>query len=229
MANTVLITGGSRGIGLSFVEYYANKGWQVITTIRSQPSQGLQDLLNQYQNIETLECDVTDFKRYDTLAKRFQDDALDVLINNAGIMGEQGQKMGQYDPFNQQQVFLTNATAPMMIAQTVYPALLQGEKKVIANITSRMGSIADNTSGARYAYRSSKAALNAMMRSCQIDVADDGVKILLLHPGWVQTDMGGKDATLTPKESVQHMCKLIDKAHELPEIFYHFKGEPLPW
>lgn len=229
MAKSVLITGGNRGIGREFVEHYAKQGDKVYVVLRNPNAPAIQELVNQYKNIEIIELELTDFNDYSKLETYFKDRPIDVLINNAGISGERNQTIGHFSPENFENVIKINTIAPVMMIQTLYPALQKGEDKVIVNITSRMGSIADNDSGKSYAYRSSKAALNCVMRSLQIDVAKDGFKVLLLHPGWVKTDMGGENALLDTKTSVQHMCKLIDSAHELPDLFYHCEGQPLPW
>lgn len=229
MEKSVLITGGNRGIGLEFIKTYAKLNWQLVVALKNPDSPSIQSLKNEYKNIETIQLDVTNFSDYSKLENYFKNRSLDLLINNAGISGKSDQTIGQVDHHNLQHVFATNTFAPMLVAQAVFEALSKGKGKVIANITSKMGSIADNTSGRSYAYRSSKAALNAMMRSLQIDIQDKGFKVLLLHPGWVKTDMGGEDALTDTSTSVKGMLKLIEQAHELPDQFYDFQGQVVPW
>lgn len=228
MTKTVLITGCSRGIGLEFVKVYAQSGWQVYAIVRESNPE-FKKLLEKYSNIETITFDVTSFQEYEKLQRYFEFKAIDILINNAGIYGEKNQRIGNLNIDTLQQVFMTNTFAPILMVQTLLNAILRGSAKTIVNITSRMGSIAGNTSGKSYAYRSSKAALNAMMRSLQIDLQDKGVKVLVLHPGWVKTDMGGVDALIDTETSVKALYEVIEQAHKLPEMFYSYQKELLPW
>ncbi|MCS5709304.1 SDR family oxidoreductase [Candidatus Berkiella cookevillensis] len=228
MTKAILITGCSRGIGLEFVKVYAQLGWQVYAIVRKSNPE-FEKLVEKYSNIETITFDVTHFQAYEKLKKYFETKTIDVLINNAGIYGDQDQSIGNLNIDALQKVFMTNTFAPILMTQTVLDAILRGSTKTIVNITSRMGSIADNTSGQYYAYRSSKAALNAMMRSLQIDLQDKGVKVLVLHPGWVKTDMGGLNALIDTETSVKALYEVIEQAHKLPEMFYSYQKELLPW
>lgn len=228
MSKAILITGCSRGIGLEFVKIYAQLGWQVYAIVRKNNAE-FKKIAEKYSNIETITFDVTHFQDYEKLKKYFETKTIDILINNAGIYGEQNQTIGNLNIAALQQVFMTNTFAPILMIQTVLNAILRGSTKTIVNITSRMGSIADNTSGQYYAYRSSKAALNAMMRSLQVDLQEKGVKVLVLHPGWVKTDMGGEDALIDVETSVKGLCDVIEQAHDLPEMFYSYQKELLPW
>lgn len=229
MEKRVFITGGNRGIGLEFVKYYATQRWNVVVATRHPTSESMLALQAQYNNLQTIQLDVTDFGQYDQLEQYFQDKPIDLLINNAGISGMPGQTIGHVNADNLQHVFSVNTFAPIMLIQSLLPALLKGNEKTIVNITSKMGSIADNTSGRSYAYRSSKTALNAIMRSLQIDIQDQGVKVLLLHPGWVKTDMGGPEALIDTKTSINGMIKVIEQAHTLPDQFYDYQGQVIPW
>lgn len=229
MTQSVCITGASRGIGLEFVQQLAKNNWDVYAVTRHPEAKALLTMAEQYPNVHIVQGDITNFHELSHLAKQFEGKKLDILINNAGTSGVPNQRIGQVDPENMQQVFKTNTIAPIMVCQTLLPALERGSRKLIVNITSRMGSIADNDSGGSYAYRSSKSALNAIMHSLQIDLKDKGFKVLLLHPGWVKTDMGGASALVTTEASVKKMLSLIEQANDLAEEFYHFEGEVLPW
>ena len=225
----VLVTGSNRGLGYQFARQYLHSGNKVIACCRepeSREAAKIQALWNEYLTIKKL--DVTNFSELGALSKEMTD-PIDIVINNAGVYGNRNQTLGSVEPLDMQNVLLTNSIAPVMLAQAFMPHLERGNTKVLVNITSRMGSIADNSSGGSYAYRGSKAALNAMMHSMQIDIRDKGIKILNLHPGWVQTDMGGGSAALTPEDSVKKMCDIIAKAHALEGEFYHPDGYELPW
>lgn len=229
MSKTACITGCSRGIGLEFVSQLADKGWQVYAITRNPEVAELKALCEKYSNVTPLEFDITQFDKLSELETYFADKPIDLLINNAGTAGENNQIIGNVSSTNMMDVFKLNAVTPTLLCQHLLSALEKGQGKVIANITSRMGSIADNDSGGRYAYRCSKAALNAIMHSMQIDLKDKQIKVLLLHPGWVKTEMGGDQAPVTSAQSVTKMLELIDKGHDLPDSFYHFEGEVLPW
>lgn len=226
-----LITGANRGIGLEFVKQLTSRGDTVFATCRT-PAQAeeLNALANEYQDLVTvLELDVADSKSVDNLlaALKQNDTKLDVLINNAGIY-PQGGTLGEldYDAFIKG--FEVNSIAPLRLAEAILP-LLTGAKKVV-NVTSQMGSIADNTSGGSYAYRMSKAALNMGFKSFAIDTQPKGVTSLVLHPGWVQTDMGGPNALITTEQSVEGMLKTIDEATLAQSgNFYGWKGNTIGW
>lgn len=230
MPTTILITGANRGIGLEFVNQYAKEGYKILACCRNPDgASDLKQLATEHGNITIYKLDVTDLGQINKLSKSLKDTAIDILINNAGTAGERGQFIGQVDSENMQNVFKINTIAPTMIAQAFYKHIKNGTQKKIINITSRMGSIEDNTSGKSYAYRASKSALNSIMHSLQFDVKADGIKVLLLHPGWVKTDMGSQDADIDTDTSVRAMRKLIDKAHDLDRQFYHYSGSVLPW
>jgi len=128
------------------------------------------------------------------------------------------------------EAFKINALAPIKVAETFLANIEQGSKKVIATLSTQMASIADNTSGGVYVYRSSKAALNVALKSLSVDLKPKGVSVLILHPGWVKTDMGGEGASVLPAESVHGMRRLIDSGDlSLSGTFLNYKGEELPW
>lgn len=227
---SILITGANRGIGLEFCKQFAQAGWQIIACSRHPQAPELVELAHAHNAVQVVELDLNDLQACEKTLTQLEMSSIDIVINNAGTSGQSDQSLlTHYDVDNAHQLFQVNSIAPVKVVEYLLPKLKQGETKTIVNITSRMGSIEDNDSGKSYAYRSSKAALNALMKSVQIDLADQGFKVLLLHPGWVQTDMGGKHAQITPEESVKGMMKLILSAHDLPEIFYHYQGHVLPF
>ncbi|TVR82489.1 MAG: SDR family oxidoreductase [Rhodospirillales bacterium] len=204
---TCLITGANRGLGLEFAKQYAADGWKVLATCR-QPETA--DALNAVEGqIQVYPLDVTDFARVEALGRRLQNEAIDLLINNAGVYGPRLVRHDSVDYAAWAEVFRVNAMAPLKVSAVFLDHVRRGNHKLIVAITSKMGSLADNTSGGVYLYRSSKAALNAVMRSLSIDLRDQGIAVVLLNPGWVRTDMGGPGAELEAFESVAGMRDVI--------------------
>ncbi|MBL4849253.1 MAG: SDR family oxidoreductase [Planctomycetes bacterium] len=224
---TVLITGSNRGLGLEFVRQYSSEGWRVYACCRTpQTASALNALASETVTIHAL--DVSDFTAIEALAGELQGVAIDVLINNAGVFGD-GSPFGSinYEVFRK--TLEVNTLAPLRIVECFLPHVEAGELKRIAHVTSKMGSIADNTSGGRYAYRTSKAALNMVNRSLSHDLGARAVTVVL-HPGWVATDMGGAGAPLQPPESVTGMRGVIAglSAGDSGK-FYNYDGAELPW
>lgn len=229
---TVLITGANRGLGLGFCKMYSEKGWEVIACCR-KPSQS-SDLLGLAQHYDAMRIeglDVSNFDHIDNLSKKLSGLSIDVLINNAGVYEDRrGYGFGQLDYPTWLHSLRVNTLAPVKMAESFLPQIKNGSKKLIVSISSLMGSISDNGSGGSLFYRSSKAALNAVMKSLSIDLKDHGIGILILHPGWVQTDMGGTNALIDTKTSVEGMCSVIDD-FKLSQTgsFISFDGKTLPW
>jgi NAD(P)-dependent dehydrogenase (short-subunit alcohol dehydrogenase family) len=222
---SIFITGASRGLGLEFARQYAAAGWSVTAACRD-PSKapGLAGL-----GVETVALDVADADSIRRAAESLRGRSFDILLNNAGVYGE-GQQFGRLSEPEWERVMLVNAIAPLKLTEAFLPHLLAGQKKLIVFLTSRMGSIADNSSGGAYIYRSSKAALNAAVKSLSIDLAPRGVTTLLLHPGWVQTDMGGPNALVSPEDSIAGMRRQIEAVEPgQPLTFLDYTGAPVPW
>jgi NAD(P)-dependent dehydrogenase (short-subunit alcohol dehydrogenase family) len=218
---TVFITGANRGIGLGFAASYAADGWRVIATAR-EPRQAT-SLKKVAGDVAIHALDATDEAQLDELAKTLAAEPIDVLVNNAGVRGE-GDTRGWLH------TFAVNSIAPVRVAQALLPNLERAKRKVIASITSGLGSIADNTSGGSYAYRSSKAALNMAMKSLSVDLAPRGFTVMVLSPGWVKTDMGGAGAPLAVEESVARLRRILDAAGPAQNGRYlAHDGKELPW
>ena len=222
---TVLITGANRGIGLEFARQYAADGWHVIGTAR-EPAQAteLRDT-----GAEVLQLDVTDQQSVERLSRDLGDRPVDLLINNAGIL-PRAATIAETNLDDLSRVLAVNTAGPVRVTQAVLPALRNGSGKVIVNITSQLGSIANNRSGGFYGYRESKAALNMFTRSLAAELGPDGFICVVIHPGWVRTDMGGPSAPVQPPESVAGMRAVI--AELTPEkngTFWTFQGKPVPW
>jgi NAD(P)-dependent dehydrogenase (short-subunit alcohol dehydrogenase family) len=224
---TVLITGASRGIGLEFVRQYAANGWKVLACCRKP---GTATELNKITgDVSLFALDVDSDQNIADLAKQLKSVPIDVLINNAGISKPEASTLGQVSSEVWLQVFRTNTIAPLKMAEAFLPNMEAGKEKKLIAITSRLGSIELNEGG-RYSYRSSKAALNSAWKSLAGDTAGKGMICVVFHPGWVQTDMGGQSAPVTPPQSVAGMIKLIGGFTRKDNgTFRNFDGEKLPW
>tara|TARA_B100000780_G_scaffold273618_1_gene237429 strand:- start:202 stop:888 length:687 start_codon:yes stop_codon:yes gene_type:complete len=207
---TVLITGSNRGLGLAFAKCYSENNYNVIACCRNTDiASDLISLSKKYNSIQIHSLDVSNTDQIKALSNSLQSQPIDILINNAGIY--RPSTFGNIDKDGWMDSFLVNTIAPYEIIQNFLPNLLIGESKKVVSITSKMGSIDDNTSGGSYIYRSSKTALNSMMRSLSHDLLSQGISTLTLHPGWVKTDMGGAGAWIDANESVKGMMNQIEK------------------
>ncbi|MHA2709822.1 SDR family oxidoreductase [Vibrio owensii] len=229
MSQTVFITGANRGIGLSLTELYLQQGAQVHATSRNlADSKALNALASRYSTLVLHELDVTDYQRVAQLASELP--AIDLLINNAGYYGPKGYGFGNTDIEEWRQVFEINTIAPLKLVENFYPLLKQGKTKKIACISSKVGSMTENTSGGGYIYRSSKAALNSVVKSLSNDLTDEGFTVLALHPGWVRTEMGGPNALIDTQMSADGLVKVIEQStQENSGQFINYDGTELPW
>lgn len=228
MGRTYLVTGANRGIGLEFARQILDGGDEVIATAR-KPEEAKQLKELTCDALTILPLDVTSQESVDGLAKSVASRTIDVLINNAGI-SNWSENIASLDIGDVQRVFEVNVKGPIRVTKAVLPMLMKGNDPVIAHITSKMGSIEDNSSGGSYSYRISKAALNMFNKSLSQDDHTSGVTCVVLHPGWVQTDMGGSNARITPSESVAGLLKVIRglKTGDSGK-FYDYAGEEIPW
>lgn len=227
----VLITGCNRGIGLELAFQYLKAGWQVIATVR-EPANAfkLKELWRQHQDdLRIYALNVADHVQLDALARELQDEAIDVLINNAGVMGPQP-PLGQLDYVAWGHLFAVNTMAPAKMVEAFGPMVGRGTLKLIVNVSTRMASMTENSSGGAYAYRSTKAGLNAVTKSLAVDLAADGITVIAVHPGWVQTDMGGDGAAIAPRVSVAGLRALFDRVGPAESgRFFSYDGSELPW
>jgi NAD(P)-dependent dehydrogenase (short-subunit alcohol dehydrogenase family) len=227
-AGNVLIMGAGRGIGLEFARQYAETGWHVHATCR-EPKHA-SDLLTLRGEVTVHKLDVTHPKQIGHLVRELEDVPIDLLINNAGVIGPRDSSFGDLDFQAWEEVLRINTLAPIRIAEAFIDNILASERKLIVSLTSVYGSVGSNNSGGSYVYRSSKAALNAAMRSLAIDLRDQGVIVVVLHPGWVRTDMGGSGAPLSPQDSVAGMRALIDLLKPSQSgHFFGYDGAEIPW
>ena len=208
--STVLITGANRGLGYEFVKQYSENGFEVLACCRNKNNaKELEGLAETSNKIKVYELDVGNIKAIKSLSQQLQNEKIDVLINNAGIYRSSTVGNINYDEWIES--FKVNTIAPYQIVENFLNQIMNSDLKKVVSITSKMGSIDDNTSGGSYIYRSSKTALNSMMRCLTHDLKNQGVATLTLHPGWVRTDMGGPGGWIDSFESVQGMIKQIDK------------------
>ena len=225
---TALITGANRGIGLAFVRRYTAMDWRIIATCRD-PRQA-DDLTALKGDVEIAALDVSDHAQIQSLAKSLKREKIDVLVNNAGIHGPRPSRVGGIDYDAWAEVFRINTMGPMKVSEAFVEHIARSEQKKIVTISSRMGSITDNESGGAYPYRSSKAAVNAVMKSLAVDLKPRGVTVVVFHPGWVQTDMGGPSASLEASDSVAGVVKAIAKL-KLSDSgkFLNYDGTKVSW
>jgi NAD(P)-dependent dehydrogenase (short-subunit alcohol dehydrogenase family) len=228
-AYQVLITGANRGLGLEFSKQYAADGWNVLACCRNPESaQALQTIAKTYPNLQIFALDVDDFKQIDALALQLKNQPIDVLINNAGIYPESAFGDTNYDDWAQ--AFKINAMASLKMAEAFVQHVAKSQLKKIATLSSKMGSIDDNGSGESYIYRSSKTAVNMVMKSLSIDLKPYGISIVTLHPGWVQTDMGGPNGLINTQTSVAGMRAVIERLNlENTGQFIAFDGKCIAW
>jgi NAD(P)-dependent dehydrogenase (short-subunit alcohol dehydrogenase family) len=229
---TVLVTGANRGLGLEFARQYAADGWQVLAACRSpEAAMELQRIaVESNRRIRVLEMDVTDAASVRAAAEGLKGEAIDLLLNNAGIGGPPAQRIGSLDYAAWAKVLDTNALGPMRVVEAFLENVAKSHLKQVVTITSGMGSIEDNTSGGRYAYRSSKAAVNMVMKSLSVDLAPRGITCVVMNPGWVRTDMGGAGGKLSPEESIRAMRSVIAslKAKDSGR-FLNYTGKDYSW
>ena len=226
---SMLLTGANRGIGLALCQNYLKQGWQVHATFRdTRHSQELLAMMEEYKQLHCHQLDVTDYARVAALAETLP--PIDLLINNAGYYGPKGYGFGNTDVDEWRKVLEINTIAPLKLVETLYPLLKQGQLKTIACLSSRVGSMAENTSGGGYIYRSSKAALNSVVKSLSNDLSVEGFVAVALHPGWVKTEMGGPNAILEIPKSAAGLVKVIGNlTPEDSGRFLNYDGTEIPW
>lgn len=219
--SNVLVTGATGGIGLEFCKRFAERG-DVVFAICRKATKDLEAL-----NVRIIEgVDLTEDDSYEKVCRSLENIKIDLLINNAGVL--ESNTIEKLNPDSIRRQFEINALAPIRLSQKLLNQLEDGAK--IAMITSRMGSITDNTSGGSYGYRASKAALNIMSVSLAKDLESKNIWVGLLHPGYVKTKMTGMTGHIDTKTSVDGLMKIIDQSTLASSgKFWHTNGEELPW
>lgn len=216
-----IITGANRGIGLTLCRQLLTQGWKVTALCREASTKLAELPLEVHAGF-----DVTDGTSIDRLATTFEPGSVDLLINNAGVLGRVQLEQLDLDAIRLQ--FEVNALGPLRVTSALLPALRDGAR--LALISSRMGSMGDNTSGGSYGYRMSKAALNAAGKSMAHDLAHRSIAVAVLHPGYVRTDMTDGQGLIDTEEAAEG---ILQRIHELSldnsGTFWHSNGEVLPW
>ena len=228
----VLITGASRGIGLAMVNHCIEKNWRVFACCRHPfEAEQLLAIAQMSKHLVSVHMlDVSELATIQALAYELRNEKIDLLINNAGTYGPEKNSFGKVDVNGWLDTFMVNTIAPLKMAEAFIEQLCMGTEKIIVSISSKMASMDDNSSGGSYIYRSSKAALNAVVKSMSVDLKEQGMKCVVLHPGWVKTEMGGPGAEITTRGSVTKMFEIIQRLK--PEDngrFIDIDGETIKW
>lgn len=223
----VLVTGASRGLGLEFVRQYANAGYQVLASCRDpERASDLRDLPGA---IKISKLDVTSEGDIDDIAERLKSNPIDILICNAAVLGGSKGRLDDLDWTAWQRVLDVNVVGTVRVAIKLWPNVAASRERKIVFISSRAGLAREARPGGLYGYRSSKAALNAAARALALDLLPQGVIVAMLNPGHVKTGIGGKNAPMTPTESVTSMRGVIaDLDTTRAGRFWHFDGSEVP-
>ena len=228
---TAFVIGASRGIGFEFARQYEALGWSVVAACRNPAKAfALNDLATVKPRIEVVRLDVIDKAGIESLAAEMRGRAIDLLLFNAGISGPRDYTMTDFDEQAWMEVMRTNAMAPLRVAGNFVEHVRASEKKLMAFVSSRRGSMAENTWGGHYLYGSSKAALNCVVKSMAIELKPVGIACVALTPGWVRTDMGGEQAPLSAETSVRGMIDVLEHAGpEQSGRFFQYDNREIPW
>lgn len=230
--STVVITGANRGIGFELTKNFLKAGqWKIIACCRNPDSaQDLQKLVQDADNtIEVYKLNVTDDNSVKEFVQKLDGHKVDVLLNNAGVEGGSRQSAFDMDYDAWLDTFKVNTMAPLRMAQGLIDNLKLSDQPKIVTISSQSGAFSYKSRG-KYAYRSSKAAVNKVMQVLALDLEEDGIIVSILHPGWVQTDMGGEEADISPQESAAGLFKVILSLKKTDSgRFLKWTGEEHPW
>ena len=231
MTKNVFITGANRGIGLELTHQYLAAGEKVFASARDLSTEGLSRLTERYpDNLKIVMLDVTDESNIQTVAGSLEGTSIDLLINNAGLFHSKHEDFSSLNPDTWIEEFRVNSIAPFLVTRALKSNLASASSSVVGMISSKMGSMGDNQSGGSYSYRSSKAALNAVSVSLANDLSDLDIPVVALHPGWVQTDMGGPNGLIDVETSATGLKAILDKAGKAESgKFYDYSGKQLPW
>ena len=232
MIKKILVTGANRGLGLGLVKKFLKNNEKVICTTRNfSKSKELILCKKKYNdNLEICELDLLDKDSPNILSNFLGDETIDLFINNAGVIGHSAQHFKSVSLNHWIEVLKVNLIAPLLITQTIIKNIEKSSERKIYFISSKVGSIEDNKSGGMYIYRSSKTALNQVVKSLSIDLKPLGISVISLHPGWVRTEMGGPNALISVEESVNGMVDVISNTSIINSgQFINYDGTRLPW
>ena len=227
---TLLITGANRGIGLELCKQYLNKGWDVHACCRTPKKADELNKLAKNKNFTLHELEVTNEYQMDALKKALKGKPVDILINNAGVHALGASQFGKTDDKAWEEAVAVNLIAPMKMMEHFVENIAMSDKKIIASMSSKMGSMDDNGSGGAYAYRATKAALNAVMVSAAHDLRHLDITVLILHPGWVRTDMGGPHGEISVEQSAEMLRNILSECDITDSgKFFDIDGTVIPW
>lgn len=226
-----LVTGAGRGLGLELVRQLTLRGDRVHAVVRD-PSRApeLQALAQGHlEQVVVHQAEVTRESDVQALARALGDEPLDLLLNNAGTMGGV-HPLAEVEAADLLRTFEVNAVAPLLVTRALLPALARGAHAWAVHVSTKMASLSDNTSGGYYAYRMSKVALNMMSRSLAVDLAGQGVSSIVMHPGWVKTDMGGPNARLEVEDAARAILQTVAGLDRSASgTFIDLRGRPVAW
>ena len=223
---TVFITGANRGIGLALAQHFGNLGFEVIGTARN-PDKAAE---LKASGAQLVQLDVTDQASVDAMAKKLAGQPIDILINNAGVKGKDSKDMASVDVDNIEWILNVNTLGPVRVMKALFPNVQSGQRKTIVNISSTMGSIERNTWGCCAGYRASKTALNSINKTFAVDLGEQGVTFVVMHPGYVQTDMNDGGGNITTDQSAAGLMDVIIGLDASDNgKFYDWQGKELPW
>ena len=224
----VLITGANRGLGFALATHYAHRGWQVIATCR-QSTREL-DQLAQSSKVRVESLDVGDQTSIENISRRLHDVSIDVLINNAGIYGLAPAPLSDVKAEDFMRCMQVNALGPLLVSRALMENVSRSSRRVITNISSRLGSVGANDWGGWYVYGASKTALNRITAQLADTLSEKNITVIALHPGWVGTDMGGTGAPISLAQSASGIYDVIDTLElERSGSFCDYTGAAWPW
>ena len=244
---TILVTGTNKGIGLEIVRQYLEEGFKVIATCRNLSKlDNLNELLNSFPDmISVYQMELLDEKSIESFSSKIKNIPIDIFINNAGVtfgysrntkLSNTGISLNKLNTFGYIQsdnwlpIFKANCIAPLLLTQLLYRNFLLGSEKKIVFISSKPASITENTGGSMYMSRSSRSALNQVIKSLSIDLFNEGISVASISPGWVKTDSGGINALIDVHTSVTGIKKIINELRlENTGKFWDYNGELIPW
>lgn len=229
---SILITGTNRGIGLELAKLYTSKQWQVHACCRSpEATTQLQNIATKHTNLHLHKLDINNNEQRKALADKLTQEPIDILFNNAGIYGNWDyQSFGNTHEEEWINAFQTNVIATMKMMESFATHVAHSEKRIIVNMSSKMGSMDDNGSGGSYIYRSCKAAVNAITVSAAKDLSRNDITVIAQHPGWVRTDMGGPQGEISASTCASNIAYILEQLSiDDSGRFIDIDGSTIPW
>ena len=225
-AGNVLITGANRGIGLAMASSFSEAGYSVIGTARRPDA--ATDLHR--LEVKVVQLDVTDPLSVSALAQELEGQPIDILVNNAGMVSSEAAEFADVDIEKLLTEYQVNSLGPLRVTQALLPNVMAGKRKIVANVSSMMGSMELNTFGCCMGYRASKAALNSFTKTLAVDMSGDGTIFVVLHPGYVKTDMNDGAGNISAAKSAAGLYTVITGLDQADDgKFFNYDGKSMPW